>query len=288
MTFLAAAIKAACALALCVAMTFPVAAAAFKGKRGINLDIWTTWPDESRWSDPAVLLPFPEWRRTVGPTELAALGGAGFDFVRIPVDPSPFLSPESASLRDKLIASVVESARLVNQAGLKAIVDLHLFPAGGNRAIGMAEVLDDPATFERYLDLVRRMGLALSREDVELVAFELMNEPVTDCAEAEDAWSEHLKRLFAAARASAPRLTLVLSGACWSSADGLARLDPGMIPDDNVIWTFHSYDPFLLTHQGATWAGDFIRYVTGIPYPPDARQAETEAALTAVRSRIED
>src|SRR5262249_1486287 len=91
------------------------------------------------------------------------------------------------------------------------------------------------------------------------------------------------------ARASATRLTLMLSGACYANADMLARIDPRAIPDDNVIWVFHSYDPFLLTHQGATWAGDFIRYGTDIPYPPHSVSPDDlVAALERIRQRIRD
>ena len=94
--------------------------------------------------------------------------------------------------------------------------------------------------------------------------------------------------ITAEARAAADRLTLVPGGPCYSSAEALDRLDPRAIADDNVIWTFHSYTPFLLTHQGATWAGDFIPYVTGLPYPPDAvPRAELDAAVAAIRDKIE-
>ena len=99
----------------------------------------------------------------------------------MPVDPSPFLSDRAAGLHDRLAASVVESARLINEAGLKVVVDLHLFPAGGNRSVGMGEVMDDPEMFDRYVELVRTMAHALSNEDPALVAFEPMNEPVIDC-----------------------------------------------------------------------------------------------------------
>ena len=76
----------------------------------------------------------------------------------------------------------------------------------------------------------------------------------------------------------------MLTGACYSGAEGLAAVDPKDYPDDNIIWGFHSYQPFVVTHQGATWAGDFIRYVTGIPYPPHSVSRETlEAAVEAVR-----
>jgi len=262
-------------------------AASFSAKRGINLDIWTTWPDESRWNDPDVLLPFPEWRRTVGADQLSALKEAGFDFVRIPVDPSPFLSRVSAPLRERLIEEVRASVGLVNGAGLKAIVDMHLFPAGSNRSIGMAQVMDDAGMFDRYVETLRDMASAFRDADPGQVALELMNEPVIDC-DGEGQWPARLKQLYAAVRASATRLTLILEGGCWGGADGLAALDPADYPDDNIVWSFHSYAPFLLTHQGATWAGDFIPYVTGIPYPPHAvPKAEMDAILDTIRARIQ-
>ena len=90
-----------------------------------------------------------------------------------------------------------------------------------------------------------------------------------------------------AARSSATRLTLVLSGSCWGTAEGLAALDPKTIPDRNIVWSFHSYAPFVLTHQGATWAGDFIPHVTGLPYPPHlVPRAELDAAVERIRETI--
>lgn len=263
-------------------------AASFSVKRGINLDIWTTWPDESRWDDPTVILPFPEWRRNLDEAGLSRLKAIGFDFVRMPVDPAPFLSEKTISLREKLIDSVRDSARLINAAGLKVIVDLHLIPAGGNRSIGMAEVMQKPELFDAYVELMRTMARTLAGEDPAMIALELMNEPLLDCeADGTNLWPARLSRLFAAARASATRLTLVLSGACGGSAEALARVDPRTLPDDNIFWSFHSYQPFLLTHQGATWAGDFIPYVTGLPFPPHAMpRQEFEAAVEKIRERI--
>lgn len=287
MPFLAQAIKRMIA-ALVICLTLPAHAATFQVQRGINLDIWTTWPDESRWDEREAILPFPEWRKSVSEADLAALKAAGLDFVRMPVDPSPFLSDKTGALRDDLFASVLASARMANAAGLKVIVDLHLMPAGGNRSIGMGQVMEDPALFDRYVELVRDMGRLLSKEDPERLAFELMNEPTVGCEGAEQrGWEDRLMRIFSAARASATRLTLILSGSCWGTAEGLAALDPKMVPDANLVWSFHSYVPFLLTHQGATWAGDFIPHVTGLPYPLDAvPKAELDAAIERVRETI--
>lgn len=276
------------ALALLAAMAVPAAAATFNMQRGINLDQWVTWPEEAAWEDADMLLPFPEWRKRLGEAELAELKAAGFDFVRMPVDPSVFLSDNTLAIRERLYAEVLEAARLVNRAGLKVVVDLHLIPRGDNAAIGMDGVMKDSGSFDAYVEVVRRMARTLAGEDPEQVALELMNEPSAGC-DAGSNWPDMLARLFAAARSSATRLTLVLSGGCGGSAEGIAALDPKTIPDENIIWTFHSYQPFLLTHQGALWAGDFIRYVTGLTYPPHEMEAgERELVVEEIRTRIRD
>ncbi len=64
-------------------------------------------------------------------------------------------------------------------------------------------------------------------------------------------------------------------------------MDPAAFADDNLIWSFHSYDPFLLTHQGAQWAGDTIRHVTGLPFPPHKAGPDGLARiLDTIRERI--
>ena len=96
-----------------------------------------------------------------------------------------------------------------------------------------------------------------------------------------------LKLLHYAARSATSRLTLILSGACWGGSEGLAKLNPKDFADDNVIWSFHSYDPFILTHQGATWTGDFMPHVYGLPFPlHDADRVELDKTLDEIRARI--
>ncbi|QND68176.1 glycoside hydrolase family 5 protein [Mesorhizobium loti] len=276
------------ALLVLAALAWPSQAASFSMKRGLNLDQWVTWPGEDQWGDAKAILPYPEWRKFLGENDLKALKDAGFDFLRMPVDPSPFLSGQTVALRDDLYASVLDSVRMINRAGLKVVVDMHLIPAGGSRQIGMAQVMDDTRTFDAYVEMVRKMARTLAGEDPAQVAFEPMNEPIVDCdSDGTSLWPDRQRKLFAAARSSATKLTLVLTGACYSAASSLDKIDPKMIPDDNVIWTFHSYDPFLLTHQGATWAGDFIPYVTGLPYPLTAMpKAQLEVTLDTIRARI--
>ncbi|PZO77283.1 MAG: glycosyl hydrolase [Mesorhizobium amorphae] len=275
-------------LAAAVAAAGGASAATFAPKRGINMDIWNVWPAEEQWARASVLLPFPEWRRTVDARKLAELRATGFDFVRVPIDPAPFLAPSAARFHDRLFREVEDTVRTLNRAGLKAVIDMHLIAWGPDRTASMGTVMASPENFAAYAALVGRMAATLSAFDPELVAFELMNEPQIDCEPgALDTWSMRQAELWSAARGAAPDLTLILTGACFSKADALSRLDPRLIPDANVIWTFHSYDPFVLTHQGATWAGDFVVHVSGLAFPPFAMPDQArDAAVERIRANI--
>ena len=274
------------ALSLAGLLAAPAAAAEFSVRRGLNMDQWVTWPNATTWGRPGVLQPFPEWRKFVTGDDLRRLKASGLDFLRVPIDPIAFMAPETAGVRDRLYADVLETVRMINGLGLKTIVDMHLIHWDGDR-IGMDQVLGDERNFEDYLAVIRRMGQTLAREPADQVALELMNEPGAACdAAGVDGWRDKQKKLFAAARSSATRLTLVLTGGCMSNAQGLTTVDPSDYPDDNLIWTFHFYEPALLTQQGATWTGDFLVEVAGLPYPPLAGSPELEAALKQVRARI--
>lgn len=264
--------------------------ATFQVKRGIALDIWVTWPNQDQWSDEKVIFPFPEWRRSVGKTELQNLKDSGLDFVRMPIDPAVFLAPETQAIRARLFAEVNSAIDLAQSVGLKVIVDAHFIPKGPARTIGSNEVLSDPVLFESYLEFLRKLAAQIKDRDPSLVALEVFNEPTNDCEEAgTNNWPGMLKQAFAAARSSATKLTLILSGSCWGGAEGLVRLKASDYPDDNIIWSFHSYDPFIITHQGATWSGDVSPVVYGLPFPIHAASKEELATtMDSIRRRIKE
>ena len=263
-------LRAALLLALCLLSAAP--AAAIELRRGLNLDIWVEWlPVETMLARQGFLDTFPDWRRHVPEERLAELRTSGFDFVRLPIEPGPLLALGPGERRHALLAQVVETIELLHEAGLAVIVDLHLVSRPGQR-FGAEAVLGEPHTFAAYLELVEGVGRSLDGLDPARTAFEPMNEPNHDCAAVEQGravlWPPMLERLHATARSAAPDLPLVLTGACWGHAAGLVVLDPTLIDDANVIWSFHSYEPFLFTHQGAEWLTIAERYLQGIPYPP--------------------
>ena len=174
------------------------------------------------------------------------------------------------SFNEGVAAAIAE----IRREGLKVIVDLHSIPHA-DPASGTEQVLKSEIAFSRYLAVVRDIGAPLAALPPAEVAFEPINEPTIDCehdgvSAAQRRWPGMVKELHAAARAAAPNLTIILSGACWGGADGLAQLDPATISDRNVIWSFHSYEPMIFSHQGASWTEGQEKYVEDLQFPPDA------------------
>lgn len=263
----------------------PVAAEPIRLERGFSTDLWTSWPDDAAMLAPGALDVFPEWRRSVPDSALSALRAAGFDFVRLTIDPAAFLvAPDparTAHLLDQIDAAV---AQLLAH-GLKVVVDLHATPREGS-AWGAATALADASGFAAYRDLVGRVAARVGALDPERVALELMNEPLIDCPWIRDEakagpWPELLQLLHATARRAAPATTLVLTGACWGGIDGLVALEPLPVDDPNTLWSLHFYEPMLATHQGAAWASPVIRAFRGMPWPSDRVDDWAAARLAA-------
>src|SRR5439155_14989569 len=100
------------------------------------------------------------------------------------------------------------------------------------------------------------------------------------------AWFPVRQRLVQSIRAAAPRHTIVAGGPNWSSLDGLLMSRP--LRDDNVVYTFHFYEPFEFTHQGAPWVSGPVRGLAGVGYdaPLQVEQRIASAADWARRHGV--
>ena len=261
--------------------------------KGIATDIWVSWPDEERLkAEPDLVNTFPEWRQSIGPAQIANLRKAGFDFVRLTIDPQAYIWEVSPEKTAKLNANVLQAVQLFRDQDLNVLVDFHAIPTGGYRKYGTESYLASPEAFTNFVAQSASLAQSLSTLDPAHVAFEPMNEPVLDCAY--DAggnthkWRGMALQLHHAARKAAPTLTLVMQGSCWGGAEGLADLDPAAFKDKNIIWDFHSYDPFMFTHQGAEWAEGPERYISGLHFPPQPKQQKSIIAATLARIKKAD
>jgi hypothetical protein len=178
-----------------------------------------------------------------------------------------------------------EAITRIRKAGLNVIVDLHpnsRHPVWGQHA--MAKGSGTPS-FDAYTALITDMARRLDKHDAKHVSLELINEPRVKCAGAEqERWQTMAKSLVDSARKGSKKLTLILTGACVSSLEGLIALDPKAIGDKNLIYTFHFYDPFTFTHQGATFIPWPDKYLDEVPWPASERPIED--VLPRIQPRV--
>ncbi len=225
--------------------------------------------------------------------EIAGLKKAGFTFVRLTVDPGVFVLL-SGSARDDALRSLTDAIDRLRAGGLSVIVDMHpvraVFPFGAAQGGGQHAYEKGPQSpfAQRYATAIAWLAGQLDRRyaTTRQIAFELMNEPDLRCGD--PLWTTQVIQLHKAVRAAAPRVALVLNGACWDGIDGLIALDPAAIGDDNVLYTFHFYESHDFTHGGlnggASPSDRALSALGGLPYPGDARpraQVLDEIATTA-------
>ena len=87
------------------------------------------------------------------------------------------------------------------------------------------------------------------------VAFELLNEPHAKLDG--PTWNALFAELLAIVRQIQPDAHRRHRSDRWNSLKELPNLK---LPNDpNLLVTFHYYEPFNFTHQGATWAGDEVK-----------------------------
>jgi hypothetical protein len=162
------------------------------------------------------------------------------------------LAVDPRYLRLQWIEAAVER---MTRRGLVVVVDYHDESRAIESGPAAAEVVE-----RNWASLAARLGRRFGPEQVLL---EIFNEPVFDRDPA--AWFPLRRSLASVIRAAAPRHTIVAGGANWSSLDGLLRSEP--LADNNVLYTFHFYEPFEFTHQGAPWVNGPVRRMSGVRYP---------------------
>lgn len=114
--------------------------------------------------------------------------------------------------------------------------------------------------------------------------YEILNEPhgISPAA-----WGIIEKNVINRIRQIDKKHTIIAGGADWNDIDSLSKLPD--FGDDNIVYTFHFYDPLLFTHQGAGWVNPPLTSLKGVPYPYDkARMPPCPADLvnTWVRKRL--
>ncbi|NJB83015.1 hypothetical protein GGR97_001799 [Wenyingzhuangia aestuarii] len=95
------------------------------------------------------------------------------------------------------------------------------------------------------------------------ISYELVNEPNLYPIQ----WDSVVHEIVPEIRKKDKKTTILIGATNYNSIYELSRKTP--FPYENLIYTFHFYEPFLFTHQGAEWVGNQTATVN-IPYPYDS------------------
>ncbi|GIW86233.1 MAG: hypothetical protein KatS3mg108_0557 [Isosphaeraceae bacterium] len=198
--------------------------------RGLNLGNALEAPSEGAWGLRLRADFFPRIQQ------------AGFQSVRIPIRWSAHAATNAPYTIDPAFLDRVQWA--VKQARdhhLKAIINFHHYE----------ELYQNPdSETPRFLALWRQVATAFQDVPVTDLAFEILNEP--HGALDDDRWNALIPQALATIRQSNPDRIVILGPAQWNN---LSHLDRLILPadDQRLIVTFHYYNPFPFTHQGAAW-----------------------------------
>lgn len=97
------------------------------------------------------------------------------------------------------------------------------------------------------------------------IYYEILNEPhgITDAV-----WSPIQQSTIDAIRTEDTKHFIVVGPADYNSYNNLKNLP--IYTDTKLIYTFHFYDPFIFTHQGASWVEPSMVPLAGVPFPYNA------------------
>ncbi|MEN6458691.1 MAG: cellulase family glycosylhydrolase [Thermoguttaceae bacterium] len=239
---------------LCIAPTF----AAVEGTSDVprsRLDRLTTGTNVCRWFRYPKSESPEHFANYISAAEAAYMAQIGLKHVRLCVAPRFIMDPVSGNILEKHAKQLEAAIERFHRAGLLVIIDIHVDDDHHDEL--------DPKWRDRFVRFWGLLAARLSRFAPEWTILETINEPI--CGDRKDVWDSLNARLAAAIRHGAPRHTILTSGINAGGIDGLAKLS--VLPDRNVIYSFHCYDPFPFTHQGAGWTSPAVRPLHDVPYP---------------------
>lgn len=195
------------------------------------------------------------------------LAAAGFKSLRLPIDLDLYIESASGTgdameltLSSDLFTILDSFDTWTKSAGISLTIDYHQY----DKSILLSDA-DSLTKAVKVWGKVAEHFAANTREDL---FFELLNEPdlsMGGTAPTQAQMTEFAERMITAIRAYDTTHTLIFGDVKWYSIDTLSKRK--LLSDSNVIYAFHTYDPFIFTHQGASWAN--MGATHDLPYPYD-------------------
>jgi endoglucanase len=177
----------------------------------------------------------------------------GCDVIRLPINLHGMTAGAPDYIIDPLLFSFLDSAvNWAEELQLYLLIDNHSFDPSSNTSPDIGLTLNKvwPQLADHYKD---RSGY---------IMYEVLNEPhgITN-----QLWGTIQQQAIDAIRSKDAKHTIIVGPSGFNSYNDLAQMP--IYSDANLIYTFHFYDPFMFTHQGASWNTPSMVSLSGVPFP---------------------
>jgi endoglucanase len=220
---------------------------AFKRAQSLNNGVSVSWFEQT-WNK-NVLSQMP-----LTTTDFKLFKKLGFKSLRLPVAFEYF--NDTGIPPEKVFAQIDEVLKQCKLYGIKLIIDYHYGKLNDSNYL-----TETQKAIALWLNLTKRY----IKESPDNLFFELYNEPPHMNPKV---WKDAAYNIVTAIRGVDKKRTLIVGASNFNSIYELSRME--RLADENIIYTFHFYEPFFFTHQGADWVGDQVA-TTGVPFPYNAK-----------------
>ncbi len=213
--------------------------------RGVNL---TNWFQESN----AKQIQFSKYTKK----DFENIKLLGCDVIRLPINLHGMTSGSPNYTVDPLLFEFLDQAvDWAEELNLHILIDNHSFDPA---------VSTSPSVLSILIPVWKQVAEHMKHRS-NLVYYEILNEPhgINDIV-----WNVIQKNVIDSIRAVDSFHTIVIGPAGWNSYNNLNQMP--IYADTNLIYTFHFYDPFIFTHQGASWSDPSLVPLAGVPFPYNA------------------
>jgi len=237
--------------------------------RGVNLSNWF-----NDFSNPA------EYSNRFGTAHFQMIKQAGFTYVRLPIGPNVIMEGgHSSVLQPSNLTHIDNAVQRIIQAGLSVMLDFHPYTRTFE-----SRLATDPSARNNFRLFWRNMANHFKKYDTAQVFFEIMNEPSIGATQAVPGidvnwWPPVQEMAINAIREATPNHYIVAGAENYNNWYTLSRLFPYKVR--NIVYNFHFYDPFVFTHQGASWVGFPYDQIKQLPYPANTGNTANMAAAAS-------
>ena len=212
------------------------------------------------------------------------LAGIGFDHLRFPIDEEQMWD-EQGNMEAEAFELLNSALDWCAEYNLKAIIDLHIVRAHHfneeNRPLWK-----DAEAQKNFQKFWRDISSQFKNRPNNMVAYEIMNEPVAD--DPED-WNKLVAATINTIRGLEPDRIIFVGSNMWNSVN---TFDVLRIPenDKNLVLSFHFYIPMPLTHYTAGWTkvGEYTGSVhyPGLTVPENELEGLPDDLVDAIDNRV--